>query len=176
MEGFKLLNLCLGLTDGRGLMLVADEGPMMPDEVCVDRDPVPTVSGDIRLPVAFELLKLHVKSRKGFWESASLHEDYRVCLLGYGFQPMSLPRTRLSFKQCVEGMSPDCIHTLQESLLHEPNPSIQVLLLMLRLAQGDQDTVMAMHRGLNRETWSEVRKEDLSIQLAQVRLREGFYM
>lgn len=57
MEGFKLLNLCLGLTDGRGLMLVADEGPMMPDEVCVDRDPVPTVSGDIRLPVAFELLK-----------------------------------------------------------------------------------------------------------------------
>ena len=167
MEGFKLLNLCLGLTDGRGLMLVADEGPMMPDEVCVDRDPVPTVSGDIRLPVAFELLKLHVKSRKGFWESASLHEDYRVCLLGYGFQPMSLPRTRLSFKQCVEGMSPDCIHTLQESLLHEPNPSIQVLLLMLRLAQGDQDTVMAMHRGLNRETWSEVR---------QVRLREGFYI
>ena len=109
-------------------------------------------------------------------ESASLHEDYRVCLLGYGFQPMSLPRTRLSFKQCVEGMSPDCIHTLQESLLHEPNPSIQVLLLMLRLTQGDQDTVMAMHRGLNRETWSEVRKEDLSIQLTQVRLREGFYM
>lgn len=64
MEGFKLLNLCLGLTDGRGLMLVADEGPMMPDEVCVDRDPVPTVSGDIRLPVAFELLKLHVKSQE----------------------------------------------------------------------------------------------------------------
>lgn len=93
-----------------------------------------------------------------------------------GSQPMSLPRTRLSFKQCVEGMSPDCIHTLQESLLHEPNPSIQVLLLMLRLAQGDQDTVMAMHRGLNRETWSEVRKEDLSIQLTQVRLREGFYI
>ena len=172
VDGLQLLNLCVSLAGGRGLVLIADEGPLMFDEVCVDREPVPMIAGDVRLPVAFELLQLHVMSRKGFWESASRHEDHRVCLLGYGFQPASLPRTRLSFKQCVESMSPDSIYTLQESLIGEPNPSIQALLLMLRLTQGDQDTMMSMHRWLNQETWGESRKEDVSIQLAQVGMKD----
>ena len=174
VDGLRLLQMCLDLADGRGLVLVADEGPLLPDEVCVDRDPVPCVTGDVRLPISFEFLRLHALSRKGFCESTTIHEDYRVCMLAYGFESASLPRTRLSFKQCLEVMSVDCIHILQESLLQETKSSLRTSLLLLRLTQGDQDTMIAMRSMLNREAWSDLHKEDLSIQLTQVRKRKGF--
>ena len=82
-------------------------GPLLPDEIRAVKTPQARITRDVRLPVAFDLLRLHVQNNNGFCESVPRHEDERVCMLAYGFSKNELTKTRLAFRQSICMTSPE---------------------------------------------------------------------
>lgn len=164
-----------------------DFGPLLSDEIRALKVPHPRIARDIRLPVAFDLLRLHAQRYGGFYEYVPRHEEDRVCLFAYGFKKNVLTRTRLAFRQFIEMTSPEDLQTIAKEYIglenhstsEQPsNPTLPVvstqrsecgLRMILRLLQGDMDCLLSLHshfqqQGLSRITHS----RDIRIQLEQV--------
>ena len=163
----RFLRHCAKLADGRAFVLVADKGPYFPDEVALDREPVPWYSRGIRLPVAYDLLRRFAQSTGGFATTEDSHEEYRVCYFGIGVKAALAQRSRLCFQQTAF-RSLELGVSLQEAFLERPRISAVALLALLRLAQNDQEMVLALREALPRVLEANVCVEDVRHQLTQV--------
>lgn len=157
----------------QALLLIEDMGPLLPDEIRAVKMPQACITRDVRLPVAFDLLRLHVQNNGGFCESVPRHEDERVCMLAYGFSKNELTKTRLAFRQSICMTSPEEIHTIiseyiqpselssGDNLAHgeaglspptakesSGNRSENGIQAILRLSQGDMDCLLEMRSAL----------------------------
>lgn len=164
-----------------------DFGPLLPDEIRAFKVPHPRITRDVRLPVAFDLLRLHAQRYGGFYEYVPRHEEDRVCLFAYGFQKNRLTRTRLAFRQFIELTSPEDLQTIAKEYIglenHSPseqpsNPTLHVvstqrsecgLRMILRLLQGDMDCLLSMRSHFQQQGMSRItHSRDIRIQLEQV--------
>lgn len=167
LVALRFLRHCATLADGGAFVLVADKGPFFPDEVALDREPVPWFSHGFRLPVAFDLLRRFAQSTGGFAVTEDTHEDYRVCFFGIGAKAALAQRSRLCFRQTAF-RSLELGVSLQEAFLESPHLSAMALLALLRLAQNDQEMVLALREALPRVLEANVCVEDVRHQLMQV--------
>ena len=167
LVALRFLRHCATLADGGAFVLVADKGPFFPDEVALDREPVPWFSRGFRLPVAFDLLRRFAQSTGGFAVTEDTHEDYRVCFFGIGAKAALAQRSRLCFRQTAF-RSLELGVSLQEAFLESPHLSAMALLALLRLAQNDQEMVLALREALPRVLEANMCVEDVRHQLTQV--------
>ena len=167
-------------------------GPLLPDEIRVVKIPQARINRSVRLPVAFDLLRLHVQNNNGFCESVPRHEDERVCMLAYGFGKSELTKTRLAFRQSICMTSPEEIHTILSEYIQPPEapssenstrgvewPSpptakeLNGIQAILQLSQGDMDCLLEM-RSLLQQVHADSRmdgsicRRNIQYQLSQV--------
>ena len=168
----SLLSRVLCWSAGKALILAGDRGVIHRDEVLAAKEPFVSFGADVRIPVNFDLLSLLARDGGGFVAHSQYRGDFVIALLSFGQGVSSLRRTRWAFRQWSDCGSPEAISLLESSLCSEAMLSLRLLLLLLRLAQSDSDSLWQFRSFLVKSEGvlakQSVDLRDLKLQLEQV--------
>eukprot|EP01138_Halocafeteria_seosinensis_P010471 gb/GECG01010691.1/.p1 GENE.gb/GECG01010691.1/~~gb/GECG01010691.1/.p1 ORF type:complete len:620 (+),score=83.99 gb/GECG01010691.1/:1-1860(+) len=145
------------MTNNNALVLVGDKGYLFEEELLGHREPHVAMHGSFSMMVNFHALRLWMErtalklaKRKqnsqerihanGFMETTRQMEGFKCAALYLGGKKDDFVQTRMAWKDSVVECSPEDFSALQRKVREEiPNPSLRLVLALLRLSCHDSD-------------------------------------
>jgi Tetratricopeptide repeat len=136
LKGIRTL---MAMASGRLLLLSGDKGYTHEDELTVRSDPQMALHGGFSMMVNYHAIGLYFRERGGLaLHSSSRDKRLKVSAFLTGAPEAMLAETRSAFHQAIDGFGPCEYFTLVTGLRKElPAPSLDVLLGLLRIGEGD---------------------------------------
>jgi hypothetical protein len=136
LKGIRTL---MAMASGRLLLLSGDKGYTHEDELTVRADPQMALHGGFSMMVNYHAIGLYFRERGGLaLHSSSRDKRLKVSAFVAGAPEAMLAETRSAFHQAIDGFGPCEYFTLVTGLRKElPAPSLDVLLGLLRIGEGD---------------------------------------
>jgi hypothetical protein len=160
------------LSQGRLLVLTADKGVHLPDELAAARYPRLNLHGSFSLPVNYHALGQWVRGQGGHaLEPRHQPTSLRICAYSWRITPSALRTLSAIYDDAIEQGGPDDFFTLKGML--EPylaKLNLSQLLGYLRLSGWDSDVLMACEARIQTclADASEAERTDLASALEQI--------
>jgi tetratricopeptide (TPR) repeat protein len=136
VKGMKSLS---ALANGRVLLLSADKGYTHEDELIIRGEPQMALHGGFSMMVNYHALGLYFRERGGLaFHSSSRDKRLKVSTFLMGAPEATFAETRSAFREAIDGFGPCEYFALVTAIRKElPAPSLDVLLGLFRLGEGD---------------------------------------
>jgi hypothetical protein len=133
----------MAMASGRMLLLSGDKGYTHEDELTVRADPQMALHGGFSMMVNYHAVGLYFRERGGLaLHSSSRNKSLKVSAFLSGAPEALFAETRSAFHQAIDGFGPCEYYTLVTGIRKElPAPSLDVILGLLRVGEGDPHLV-----------------------------------
>mmetsp|Transcript_3042 Transcript_3042/g.4527 ORF Transcript_3042/g.4527 Transcript_3042/m.4527 type:complete len:565 (+) Transcript_3042:19-1713(+) len=138
--GLSCLRNLIELTRGRLFFLSGDKAYNHENEMKGLRDPHIAIHGSFSMMVNYDAVRHYFESKGGFSMHTPYQDGFKVASFVLGASKEAVRSARLAFLLSLKTFGPDNFSTLQRSIKDMvPNPSLKLVLSLLRLSGYDSD-------------------------------------
>mmetsp|Transcript_27315 Transcript_27315/g.48293 ORF Transcript_27315/g.48293 Transcript_27315/m.48293 type:complete len:577 (+) Transcript_27315:113-1843(+) len=138
--GLNCLRNLIELTSGRLFFLSGDKAYNHENEMKGLRDPHIAIHGSFSMMVNYDAVRHYFESKGGFSMHTPYQDGFKVASFVLGAKKETVRSARLAFQLAMQTFGPDNFSTLQRSIKDMvPNPSLKLVLSLLRLSGYDSD-------------------------------------
>mmetsp|Transcript_3952 Transcript_3952/g.7585 ORF Transcript_3952/g.7585 Transcript_3952/m.7585 type:complete len:566 (-) Transcript_3952:196-1893(-) len=138
--GINCLRNLIELTSGRLFFLSGDKAYNHENEMKGLRDPHIAIHGSFSMMVNYDAVRRYFESKGGFSMHTPYQDGFKVAAFVLGTPKSVVGSARMAFLMALQTFGPDNFSTLQRSIKDMvPNPSLKLVLSLLRLSGYDSD-------------------------------------